>query len=134
MSESKSNKKTYVVRDLVVGDILKIVNMLKKLKGSPLQDIMVGVDSLENTNGIEKESKESMGQMVKIGMLIVDQLVIFVEGEFFEWVATLVDCTSEEFKKAPVDVLENIVETFMDSGKNNGFFLRVFNIYKKMKK
>lgn len=103
------------------GQLLNLISADKKSKET--ESNVAGENSTE-----EKDSKEQT--YVKIGVNLLNQLILYVEEDLNKWFADLCSCTVPELLEKDFDTPIIIIDELIKAEESNRFFTRALQVYK----
>ena len=115
------------IRKLTAGDVFTVVDMLKKVANDTLPKIIKSVSEVSS-----KDEKGAQGHQIQLGVLILTELYANLREDLITWLASMVYMEREEFLKSDAVLTLDIIEKLSTDKEYNGFFLRAYNLYKKI--
>jgi len=113
------------IRKLTAQDVFTIVDMLKKVASNTLPKIIKGVSEAP------KEGDKA-GAQIQIGIMILTELYANLKDDLITWLASMVNMKREEYLESDAELTLEIIDQLSTNKEYNGFFLRAYNLYKKI--
>lgn len=113
------------MRKLQTSDVFTIVDMLKKVAGETLPKIIKSVSTTDTKKGGEENR-------LQVGILILTELYDNLRDDLLIWLADLNEMAEEEFMQSDPETVLGVIEEFATNEKYQSFFLRAYNLYKKI--
>lgn len=113
------------IRKLTAADVFTVVDMLKKVASDTLPKI------IKSVSDAPKKDKSPENQ-IQLGVLILTELYANLKEDLIVWLASMVYMERKEFLESDAVLTLDIIEKLSTDKEYNGFFLRAYNIYKRI--
>ena len=115
------------IRKLTAGDVFTVVDMLKSVASETLPKIIKSVSETP------KEGKAQENQ-IQLGVIILTELYTNLRDDLIKWLASMVFMEEKEFLESDAEITLDIIEKLSTDKEYSNFFLRAYNLYKKIAK
>lgn len=121
------------IRSLKRSDRKRLTAMIEQLAEKIGSDEILNMISSVVSGKKVSNSSDSDENIISLGIQVINLLRKFLEEEFSEWLASLVDKSIEELDDMPFDVEVQIIEQVVNATEFTGFFSGASRLVKKIK-